>query len=60
MWDCAVKNAVATVDAVVEIINPKAIVFTSISAGKAYREYDGIYAKDSRMIFTSHPASPIT
>lgn len=57
MWDDAVENAVTTVDTVVEIINPKAIVFTSISAGKAYREYGGRYAKDSRTIFTSHPAT---
>ena len=60
MWDCAVENAVSTVDSVVDIISPKAVVFTSISVGNAYKEYGGKYAKDSRTIFTSHPAYPFT
>jgi hypothetical protein len=60
MWDCAVKHSVATVDAVIEIIKPRAIVFTSISAGNAYKENNGKYREDERMIFTSHPAYPFT
>jgi hypothetical protein len=60
MWDEAVKHSVATVDAVIEIIKPRAIVFTSISAGNAYKENNGKYREDERVIFTSHPAYPFT
>ncbi len=60
MWNTAVKNSVKAVDQVIEIINPTAIVFTSISAGNAYKDYDGKYSKDQRIIYTSHPAYPFT
>jgi hypothetical protein len=60
MWDCVVKHSVATVDSVIEIIKPRAIVFTSISAGNAYKDYNGKYKADERVIYTSHPAYPFT
>lgn len=41
----------------IEIINPRAIVFTSISAGKAYKKHSGKYVEDSRVIFIAHSAS---
>ena len=58
MWEDACKNAVETLDSVIDIIQPKAVVITSLSAGDAYKEYGGKY-KDS-IIFTSHPAYPFT
>ncbi len=58
MWEKAAENAVETLDAVIDIIQPNAVVITSISAGNAYKEHGGKY-KDS-IIFTSHPAYPYT
>ncbi len=60
MWEIAVEKSVNTIDAVVDIIKPKAIVFTSISAGNAYKDAGGKYKDDTRMIFTSHPGYPFT
>jgi hypothetical protein len=60
MWNKAVEKSINTVDAVIEIIEPKAIVFTTVSAGNAYKEANGKYSKDSRVIYTSHPGYPYT
>ena len=58
MWEIACKNAVDTLDSVIEIVKPKAVVITSLSAGTAYKDYGGKHT-DS-IIFTSHPAYPYT
>lgn len=58
MWEKACNNAVETLDSVIEIIQPKAVVITSLSAGDAYKKHNGKY-KDF-IIFTSHPAYPFT
>ena len=57
-WYTAVEHSTAVVDSVIEILNPKAIVFASISAGEAYKDSNGKFASDSRLIITSHPGSP--
>lgn len=59
-WNAAVDNSIRTVDSVIDIINPKAVVFTSLSAGEAYRNGNGKYKTDSRVVYTSHPAYPYT
>lgn len=58
MWDAAVKNATETLDAVIDIIKPKAVVITSISAGNAYKKCGG--KNVNSIVFTSHPAYPYT
>ncbi len=60
MWSVAVRKSIATVDDVIDIISPKAVVFTSISAGDAYKKWNGKYKDDSRVIYTSHPGYPFT
>ena len=60
MWDEAVKHSVNTVDRVIEILKPRAIVFTSISAGEAYKMNGGKYKNENRIIYTSHPGYPFT
>lgn len=60
IWDEAVANSINTVDRVIDIIEPQMIVFTSISAGKAYKSWKGKYSNDSRSIYTSHPGYPYT
>lgn len=59
-WDITVRHSVETVDKVIDILNPQAVVFTSISAGTAYRKANGQYIDDERIIYTSHPAYPFT
>ena len=59
-WDAAVAHSVEVIDKVIDILSPHAVVFTSISAGKAYCEANGKYSKDIRIIYTSHPAYPFT
>ena len=58
MWEIACNNAAKTLDSVIDILKPRAVVITSISAGNAYKEFGGRHA-DS-IIFTSHPAYPYT
>ena len=60
IWDEAVANSINTVNRVIDIIEPQMIVFTSISAGKAYKSWKGKYSNDSRSIYTSHPGYPYT
>ena len=38
----------------------KAIVFTTVSAGNAYKEANGRYSNDPRVIYSSHPGYPYT
>ncbi len=59
-WNNTVKKSIEVVDKVIEILEPKAIVFTSISAACAYKENGGKYQEDSRIIYTSHPGMPYT
>ena len=63
LWETSVEKSGKTVDAVIDIINPKAVVFTSISAGEAYRNYKKMKNEqydDNKFIFTSHPNTPYT
>ena len=46
------------VDQVIDILEPKAIVFTSIDAWEQYKSYNGKYINDSRMIYSAHPGLP--
>ena len=59
-WQKAVKESVPVIDRVIDILDPKAIVFTSLSARDAYKASKGKYREDARVIFTSHPAYPYT
>ena len=60
VWDDAVHYSTGIVDSVIEILNPKVIVITSISAGKAYKDGGGKYREDERVIYTSHSGYPFT
>ena len=61
-----VEISIKAVDDVIDIIEPKIIIFTSISArnaysGKEYEECKGKYYKDdNRVIYTSHPSAPFS
>ncbi len=59
-WNHTVKKSIEVVDKVIDILEPKAIVFTSISAGCAYKENGGKYSRDKNVIYTSHPGMPYT
>lgn len=57
--------SIKVVNDVIDIIDPNIIIFTSISARKAYtgEEYKdcvGKYKDDSRVIYTSHPSAPFS
>ncbi len=52
--------ATQIVDSVIDILEPRCIVFTSCDAGYAYQNNAGKYRNDPRVIFTSHPAKPYT
>ena len=57
-----VETSVQMVNKVIDILNPKIIIFTSVSAGYQYKgeeypEYSGKYKNDNRVIYTSHPCS---
>lgn len=63
LWETSVAKSVKTVDAVIDILDPKVVVFTSISAGDAYRNYKNMKNEQynrNRYIFTSHPNTPYT
>lgn len=51
VWDECVSSSTSTLDDVIEIIKPSLIVFTSISAGRAY---NGKYAGNHKIVITSH------
>lgn len=51
VWDECVSYSVSTLDDVIDIIKPSLIVFTSISAGRAY---NGKYAENPKVVITSH------
>lgn len=57
MWNKCVQKSDAVLDAVIDILEPTMIVFTSLSAGKAY---SGRYKNDKRTVYTSHPQSPVS
>lgn len=46
------------VDQVIDVLEPKAIVFTSIDAWEQYICYSGKYIDDNRMIYSTHPGRP--
>lgn len=46
------------VDQVIGVLEPKAIVFTSIDAWEQYINYNGKYANDIRIIYSAHPGRP--
>ena len=60
VWDYTVSKSTEIVDFVIETINPNVIVFTSTSAGDAYKNSNGKHKNDKRVIYTSHPAYPYT
>ncbi len=60
MWNISVEKSIETLDIIIDVLKPKAIVFTSVSAGDAYKNHDGKYKSDSRIIYTSHPGYPYT
>lgn len=55
--ECTATNVV---DEVISILKPRCIVFSSCDAGSAYRNHNGKYKDDPRVIYTSHPARPFT
>lgn len=59
-WYRTEEESVKTLDAVIDILEPRAIVITGLSAGRSYQHGNGKYVNDSRMIITSHPAYPFT
>ena len=59
-WNTLEAESVRVVDKVIEVLNPKCIVFTSVSATEAYKHGNGRYVEDSRVIYTSHPGYPYT
>lgn len=59
-WNTLEAESVSAVDKVIKVLNPKCIVFTSVSATEAYKHGNGRYVKDSRVIYTSHPGYPYT
>ena len=59
-WDILEAKSVNVVDKVIEVLNPKCIVFTSASASDAYQHGNGKYTENSRVIYTSHPGYPYT
>lgn len=61
MWDKCMEESCKVVDQVIGILNPKMIAFTSTAAGNDYKNYKKAkYAKDSRVVYTSHPQTPYT
>ena len=52
------KTSTKVVDEVIDILDPKAIAFTSIDAWEQYIACDGQHIDDERMIFTAHPGRP--
>lgn len=59
MWNIASRQSVETLDRVIEILEPKAVIITSISAGETYQNYGGKHLGDN-VIITSHPGYPFT
>ena len=52
-----VNISTQVVDDVIDILKPNIVVFTSISAGNAYKDYNGKHKDDDNIIYTSHPSS---
>lgn len=57
IWNSSIDYSVRVFDAVVDKLNPRLVVFTSISAGKAYRNKKGKYSDDERVLYLDHPTS---
>ena len=57
-WNIAVDHSAKTVDNVIDTLDPRAVVFTSISAGNTFFEANGKYSRDKRVIYTFHSAYP--
>ena len=53
-------EATNIVDQVIDILNPNCIAFTSCAAWKSYKNKNGKYVNDERMIYTSHPGKPVS
>lgn len=52
------KESTQLIDQVIEILNPKAIVFTSVDAWKSYDNNNGRFKTDYRIIRSAHPDYP--
>ncbi len=59
-WDVMAQKSVEVVDEVIEALEPRAVLITSCSAGRAYKDGGGKFANDERVIFTSHPMCAFT
>ena len=53
-------EATIIVDDVIDVLQPRCVVFSSCDAWSAYILNGGKHQSESRMIFTSHPARPFT
>lgn len=60
VWDMCVEVSTGVVDTVIDILKPKVVVFTSISAGNAYKETTQANHSSTEIVYTSHPATPFT
>lgn len=61
IWDKTVQESTHVLDDVIDILKPQVIVFTSISAGNAYKYNENSrHCNDSNIIYTSHPNYSIT
>ena len=56
-WDKAVELSSKVLDYVIDILSPKLIVFTSVSAYNAYIISKSKYTDDKRIVNTPHPSS---
>ena len=52
------KKSTEIVDDVIEVLEPRLIVFTSFDASDSYKNSKGKYVNDKRVLFISHPNNP--
>ena len=57
MWHQCAQFSVEVTDKVIDILEPNLIVFTSVSAAKAYKENNGKYANSDKLLIVAHPTS---
>lgn len=58
MWEYSVTKSIKVFDEVIDILEPRLIVFTSILAGNAYKKNHGKFYDSSRTLYLDHPTSP--
>lgn len=52
------NESTSLIDEVIDILNPRAVVFTSIDAWESYDNNNGKYKNDNRIIRSAHPNWP--